>query len=418
MGKEGPYSSVSGKFEIWSIKPDGTDNRLELIDTAMTSFPWKSFCWSPDGGSIAWVRNYPEGYGEVMIRELATGKERQLTSDRKVIDEVTWATNNEILFISNKSGQSNLWMIPAGGGEATQVTQGAVPIMTASISADNKTLVYVQHETIGHIWISALDGSNAHQVTFDDVRVDNPQFSPDGKHISYIFRDVDPFNPEAHLYIMDRDGKNQRQLTSGSEIVLNHNWSLDGKWLAYSARMPAEPEDSNKVYLIQPFNPGPPRLLCKGHVPWWVDNERIVVYDGVITLLYQINEGSATKVYLDSTYAIPIQGNKQLFVLDFRKGREGWWLVSIDAQGKQKGEAKRVVPFNTDFAEPHDLWFLICKKGNELWRVWTSTGKEERIGRVLPGNSTMWNVSMDGKEIVWVKWENPSKLVLVKNVFE
>ena len=83
VGREGDRPSVSGMREIWSIKPDGTDNRLEFIDTVGTRGSFRAFCWSPDGGSITWVRNYPAGYGEVMVRELATGKERQLTSDKK-----------------------------------------------------------------------------------------------------------------------------------------------------------------------------------------------------------------------------------------------------------------------------------------------------------------------------------------------
>ena len=141
-------ASASGKLEVWSIRPDGTDNRLEFTDTVTAPRCPFAFCWSPDGGSIAWVRNYPEGYGEVMVRELATGKERQVTFDRKTVDEGIWATNDEILYVSTRSGAANLWTIPADGGEAIQITQGGVPIAGASISADNRTLVYLQCEGI------------------------------------------------------------------------------------------------------------------------------------------------------------------------------------------------------------------------------------------------------------------------------
>jgi Tol biopolymer transport system component len=248
----------SGASGLTAVK-----TRRELIDTVTTHGP-DAFCWSPGGGSITWVRNYPERYGEVMVCELATGEERQLTFDRKNVDEVVWATNDEILFVSNKSGQTNLWMIPAGGGEATQIAQGAVPITGPRISADNKVLLYMQMEDIAHIWISAVDGSNAQQVTSPDISVTSASFSLDGKHISYVAKDIDPYNPEVHLYVMDHDGKNQRQLTSGSENVSRGRWSPDGKWLAFLSRALGEPPDSNRICLIQPFNPGPPRLLCKG----------------------------------------------------------------------------------------------------------------------------------------------------------
>ena len=414
-------SSASGKLEIWSIRPDGTDNRLEFTDTVTIRSPW-AFCWSPDGGSIIWVRNYPEGYGELMVRELATGKERQLTSDKKNVDEVIWATNDEILFTSNKSGQTNLWMIPSGGGEATQVTQGGVPLAGPRISADNKTLVYLQQETIAHIWISSVDGGNPRQVTSDDTRALDASFSSDGKHIASIFADVDAYNPAAHLYVMDRDGKNRKQLTSGSEIVRLCRWSPDSKWLAYSSRAVDEPGDSSRVYLIQPLNPGSPRMLCKGgRGIWWFDSENLVVFSQMKTWQYSIKGGKPIQVYLDSTWAFASQGINQLVFVDYREGRDGWWVVPVDSLGRQKGEVRKIL-IPPDLVgsvwQGNDLRVWIIWKGDALWRFWTSTGKEERIGTALPGEASMHDVSMDRQEILWIRAHFPSKLVLVRNVFE
>jgi Tol biopolymer transport system component len=164
----------------------------------------------------------------------------------------------------DKDQKLDIYLMNTGGGEATQIAQGAVPITGPRISADNKVLLYMQMEDIAHIWISAVDGSNAQQVTSPDISVTSASFSLDGKHISYVAKDIDPYNPEVHLYVMDHDGKNQRQLTSGSENVSRGRWSPDGKWLAFLSRALGEPPDSNRICLIQPFNPGPPRLLCKG----------------------------------------------------------------------------------------------------------------------------------------------------------
>ena len=412
-------ASLSEKLEIWSIRPDGTDNRLEFVDTvAGGPQPSNAFCWSPDGGSIAWVRNHRERYSEVMARELATGKEHQLTFDRKTVDEPLWITDNEILFVSTKSGQSSLWVIPAGGGEATQVTQGAVPIMGARISADKRNLVYMQQENIAHIWISSIDGSNARQVTSADVKVTNASFSPDGKHLSYVLAGVDELSPEAHLYVMDRDGKDSRQLTFGSERVWGQSWSPDSKWLACSSQPIGEPGDSSRVYLIQPLNPGTPRLLCNGFA-WWLDNESLLVLHQLKNLLYSIKGGTPTQVFQDSTFVFAMYGNNQLAFLDFRKGHEGWWVVPVDSLRRQKGEARKVIPIDAmDGYIPRHQRFWIYRKGDDLWRVWPLTGKQERIGKSIPGTAVINDWSMDGKEILWIRQETRSKLVLVKNVFE
>jgi WD40 repeat protein len=278
----------------------------------------------------------------------------------------------------------------------------------------------MQMEMIVHIWISSIDGSDARQVTTDETRVLSASFSPDGKHIALISRDVDVFNKEAHLYVMDHDGKNERQLTSGSEIASRHCWSPDGKWLAYGSRAPGEPFDSVRTYLIQPFNPGAPRLLCRGYPRLWLDNENLLVSGQMRTLRYPINGGIASYWYEDSTVASPIQDQKQLFYRDYRKGQEGRWVVSLDAMGRQKGEPRRIPPpVDIDAQLSGDRRFLIyVNSASEIWRVWTLTGKEERIGKALSGDVAMQNVSTDGKEILWLRTTYSSELVLVRNMFE
>jgi hypothetical protein len=51
-------------------------------------------------------------------------------------------------------------------------------------------------------------------------------------------------------------------------------------------------------------------------------------------------------------------------------------------------------------------------------RVWISNGKEERIGNTFPGYSDPVGVSMDGKEIYWVRQEPRSTFGLIKDPFE
>jgi hypothetical protein len=63
---------------------------------------------------------------------------------------------------------------------------------------------------------------------------------------------------------------------------------------------------------------------------------------------------------------------------------------------------------------------MLYKKpgGNELWRVWLRGGKQERMGNWLPGLAWLIDVSMDGREILWVKQGQRAKLGLIENLFE
>ena len=138
------------------------------------------------------------------------------------------------------------------------------------------------------------------------------------------------------------------------------------------------------------------------------------------TLGYSIQRGLGAQVYLDSTFALPIQGTDKLACWDYRKGREGWWVVPADSLKRYKGKETRIPPpgaYNAVMSG-NNLSVWIYRRGDELWRCWSSTGKEERVGTALPGDVWMFDVSMNGKEILWRKTDTQSKLVLVKNVFE
>jgi len=96
--------------------------------------------------------------------------------------------------------------------------------------------------------------------------------------------------------------------------------------------------------------------------------------------------------------------NKQLVVVDSRKGQEGWWVVSIDSLGRLKGEPRKLFPSDAaNAAIRRDLSLSIYRKGDELWRLWTSTGKEERIGKALPGDVAMQSLILDGREVLWIR---------------
>jgi Tol biopolymer transport system component/predicted Ser/Thr protein kinase len=418
MGMSGNFPSVSGKLEIWSVKPDGSDRRRELIDSiAARHSPW-GFCWSPDGTSIVWLRNYPPDYAELMVCELSSGKKRQLTFDRKYVNDVTWATNGQILFPSNRSGALNIWMMPSSGGEATQITYGGAPMREMKISRDNSTLALKQIERVTHIWLSALDGRNAREINSDDVWVMDARLSPDGRRIAHVSGDADRSNPVAHLHIADRDGNNRRQLTSGSEIVTLCGWSADGKYLAYASRALGEPVDSTRVFLIRPDNPGSPRLLCSGSLFVWVDGRRIAVYREGKTLLHTITGETPVQCFEDSTFARPIRGDTEILYLDYRRGKEGWWVVSVDARNVLRGKAHKLLSPRTELAlHPEGRFFISMKENNQIWRISIPGGKEERIGTAAPRLS-VGDISRDGGEILWYKDLTPSKIVLVKDVFE
>ncbi|MDI6767960.1 MAG: hypothetical protein QME52_14160, partial [Bacteroidota bacterium] len=378
-----------------------------------------------------WIRYFPGQYGEIFIYELSTGKERQITFDRKRISGVCWASNDQIIFSSNRSGNFNLWMVPASGGSVKQVTKGAGPDYTVDISLDGSKLLYFQMQTTSHIWIAGTDGSIPHQITFDDVFLWRVAFSLDGKEI--VFASSQPFSSKkgARVYSIDRNGRNRRELTSVEENIGNPIPSPDGRWIVYVGTPLNEPQDSGRIYLIDAKNPGAPKFVCKGCPYRWI-NEREFIYSRFgdstySTWINSIEGGEPRKFFEDSTLAYPLQGGKYVGYSDGRMGRRGYWISAAPGiKDPVLPHPKKILDYQTtDYGEfdKSGKFFYYVKNAGELCRISIPSGKEEVIRGVFPGLNpafyhSSFDISYDGKEIVYTDSRFNSKLIMIENLFK
>ena len=142
------------------MDPDGSNNTLEFIDTLATwDSPVLFFAWSPDGRSVAWQRNLHTQQTEIVIHELASHSERILLSVKTSIADLSWTTNNYIIYALRTSDDRNLWMLPVTGGTPVQITKGLGRVAWPRVSADGRSVIFLQSKEIGHLWLAKLDGS-------------------------------------------------------------------------------------------------------------------------------------------------------------------------------------------------------------------------------------------------------------------
>jgi Tol biopolymer transport system component/predicted Ser/Thr protein kinase len=416
--------SQSGKREFWTVRPDGSENRLQFIDSL--SYTYQAFCfdWSPDGKSIGWLRSHPS-YNEIFIRDLKSGKERQLTAYKSPIDEIAWATNDQIFFTSSRGGNTNIWMIPANGGEAVQVTKGTGPAFGVRVSADGKRLLYLERRMIHHLWTADIDGRNARQLTFENQTLGPPSFSPDKKQISFLMFSADPMRLTSNVFVMESDGTNRTQLTSAEANYYDAMWSPDGKYIAYTSFRVDEPYDSSRVYLIDVSNPGTPRLIGKGIGVLWINAEELIAFTprpDVRSTVYSIHKSEAIEVSQDSTSQIPLPDGKHILFWDMRKGQEGWWLKTVGTA--QSVVPKQIVPledYNSSFPTASLRYLLSTQANGEMWRISLPDGKRVRLPEIFnhidPFNLDI-RLSYDDKQAVYLKGQLDSRLVLIENLFK
>jgi serine/threonine protein kinase/Tol biopolymer transport system component len=421
----GPSSpSQSGKFEFWTAKPDGSENHRVFVDSLC--YQWSNYCfdWSPKGDRIAWLRSFP-GYGEIFIRNLESGKERQLTHYKKYVTEIAWASNDQIFFTSSKSGNTSVWMIPAKGGEAVQVTRGSGADYVVRVSSDAKRLLYLQQLRITNLWTANIDGSSVRQLTFDNQYLNQPAFSPDKKQISFTLNSADLLRPGSHIFIMQSDGTKRTQLTHGDDLYFYPAWSPDGKYMTYGAQRANEPADSARIYLIDASNPVTPWLVGKGMATHWIDADRFVTITApphTHSTLYSVKAGEPIQAAQDSTCQYPLRDGEHILLWDGRQGHAGFWIKTLGS--RENGPPKEILSSEYCYrANPSASlrYLLYLKPVGELWRVSLPDGKRERLPAIfdnLNPAARVIQLSLDDKSVVYGKIHYDARLVLIENIFK
>jgi Tol biopolymer transport system component len=151
-------SSRSGSMEIWVCDSGGSKPRqLTFFGGPAAGTPR----WSPDSRELVFDAT-PEGHGAIYTLSVEGGRPRLLVSDASQLGAPSWSQDGKwIYFGSNKTGASQVWKEPAGGGQAVQVTKkgGNNPFE----SPDGKTLYYAKDTKPG-IWKVPVEGGEETQV--------------------------------------------------------------------------------------------------------------------------------------------------------------------------------------------------------------------------------------------------------------
>jgi serine/threonine protein kinase/Tol biopolymer transport system component len=205
--------------ELWSSRPDGSDKKCELSDTIRTRPGIRTaVSFSPDCKSVAWTRNGEEGFSEIIVRNLETGHEVQLTNDRKFADDPLWLPNNYVVFSSTRGGNCNLWAAPATGGDLVQVTRGSGPDVPIGYSATSNRLVYSEMQEVGHIKVVNLESGSVQQLTIDDRARRYPSISENGRYVAFAEQEGDATSMSRNIYVADRQEGTTRKLTNDDPL--------------------------------------------------------------------------------------------------------------------------------------------------------------------------------------------------------
>jgi dipeptidyl aminopeptidase/acylaminoacyl peptidase len=239
--------------------------------------------WSPNGDAIVYVSRSKEFFsGRLNLLHfnpnagLRVGEPTTLYTspvDRGggwSVRGTQWSPDGqEIVTVLQHSGWNHLYLLSTKGGDPKQITDGAFDDEDPHFSPDGRTIVFSSNRGIleaTNLWSIPAHGGEAHQVAKFDVPgvVSNPQWNPDSKHL--FFSRQSPVET-ADLFVAELGtSAPPRQLTrttstnyeASAQIPERITWqSKDGKEIVGLLYKPKSSKTGTKLPLVVWVHGGP-----------------------------------------------------------------------------------------------------------------------------------------------------------------
>lgn len=245
---------------------------------------------------------------------LKTVSDPQLSPDGSWVAYVVSELNHD-----RSEYQTDVWLVPAAGGEARRLTNSPVADEGHRWSPDGRTIAFLSErprpdakkdeapkdagadEAKRQLWLIRVDGGEAWQLSDAKGGVSAFDWSRDGARIAYLSKEPkseerrkkekekdDAWTPSMiypwnRLWVMEVATRKSAQLTSGEFHVTGFSFSPDGSRLAIAAQpTPLIPDNYNSDLYLIPAAGGRPAPLVQrpgtDHQPHWSPDGRWIAF--------------------------------------------------------------------------------------------------------------------------------------------
>jgi Tol biopolymer transport system component len=208
--------------------------------------------WSPDGRRIAFTHRSDIGNPDIYTYDVDGGFSRRLTHEASGDARASWSRDGRwIYFSSNRTGDFQIWKIPAEGGEPVRITEngGEDP----EVSPDGEYVYYSKRRPGASykwidIWKVPVDGGEELPVLEDQLfETGNWTLWQD----TVVYRHWEYDKGPGMIDVFNLNTREKRRLMSFEHgaFCFGMTVSPDGQWMLYSR---GEPRNTD-IMLIENF---------------------------------------------------------------------------------------------------------------------------------------------------------------------
>jgi len=224
-------SDRTGTWNVWTVPRDGGEQAPVTSDLELVHSTW----WSPDGRRLALapaVRTEDGFAGRIELLDLEKGGRTPLTSG-PVDGAPCWSPDGRrIAFVSNRTGNFDLWVVNVASGEEVQLTFDEGFDHSPRWSPDGGRIAFHSGRSgNGDIWLLNLVDGALTRLTVSEGFDHFPTWSPDGRYLAFHSNRSGSFD----LWVVPAGGGEAVQLTSGPAEDQRPAWSPDGTAIAFSS---------------------------------------------------------------------------------------------------------------------------------------------------------------------------------------